>query len=127
MADPHGVAPMRPSTMRSYAGAGPAEVVAALQLLLQIEYLQSALYAGTTAAVGLVPATDDPVYKTLATLSNQQRVLVTEALTTRAALPAPSPTFDFTVKGTFPGFAFAAGQYATLQMLSQIVEDLGVR
>jgi len=127
MADRHAVAAMRPSTMSSDAAAGPAEVVAALQLLLQVEYLQSALYASTTAAVGLVPATDVAVYTALATLSNQQRTLITEALTTRAVLPTPSPTFDFTVKGAFPGFAFAAGQYATLQMLSQIVEDLGVR
>src|SRR5689334_4942476 len=127
MADRHGVAPMRASAMRSYEAAGPAEVVAALQLLLQVEYLQSALYAGAAAAVGLVPTTDDAVYKALATLSNLQRALITEALTTRAVLPTPSPTFDFTVKGAFPGFAFAAGQYATLQMLSQIVEDLGVR
>jgi hypothetical protein len=35
--------------------------------------------------------------------------------------------FDFTVKGAFPGFAFAAGQYPALQIMSQIVEDLGVR
>ena len=111
----------------SLASAGPAEVVAALQLLLQIEYLQSALYAGAAAAPGLVPATDTAVFTTLASHSSTQLTLITEAIETRAALPAPSPTFDFTVKGAFPGFAFAAGQYATLQMLAQIVEDLGVR
>jgi hypothetical protein len=111
----------------SLASAGPAEVVAALQLLLQIEYLQSALYAGATAATGLVPATDTAVFTTLASHNSTHLTLITEAIETRAALPAPSPTFDFTVKGAFPGFAFAAGQYATLQMLSQIVEDLGVR
>jgi len=109
------------------ASAGPAEVVAALQLLLQVEYLQKALYSSTIASVGLVPATDDAVYKTLATHGDRQLALVTEAITTRATLPAPSPAFDFTVNGAFPGFAFAAGQYATLQMLSQVVEDLGVR
>lgn len=111
----------------SLSSAGPAEVVAALQLLLQIEYLQSALYASATAATGLVPATDTAVFTTLESHNAIQLTLITEAIVARAALPAPSPTFDFTVKGAFPGFAFAAGQYATLQMLSQIVEDLGVR
>jgi hypothetical protein len=115
------------TSMMSDVSAGPAEVLAALQLLLQVAYLQSALYTGATAATGLVPATDKTVFDTLSAHSDQHLVLITEAITTRAALPAPSPTFDFTVKGAFPGFAFAAGQYATLQMLSQIVEDLGVR
>ena len=113
----------------SDASAGPAEVLAALQLLLQVEYLQSTLYARATAAAatGLVPTTDTAVYTALAANNAKHLSLITEAITTRTALPAPSPTFDFTVKGAFPGFAFAAGQYATLQMLSQIVEDLGVR
>jgi len=116
------------STSTSSA-SGPAEVIAALQLLLQIEYLQSALYASAQAATatGLVPATDATVYKTLADQSAQHLVLITAAISTRAGVPASSPTFDFTVKGAFPGFAFAAGQYPTLQMLSQVVEDLGVR
>ena len=118
---------MRPSTTTRDASAGPAEVLAALQLLLQIEYLQSALYASTTAAIDLVPATDKAVYDTLAAHATAQLSLIVETITTRAAAPAPTPTFDFTVKGAFPGFAFAAGQYATLQMLSQVVEDLAVR
>jgi hypothetical protein len=117
---------MSTSTSRA---SGPAEVLAALQLLLQIEYLQSALYASAvaTAASGLVPATDAQVYKTLADQSAQHLVLISGAITTRAGVPAPSPVFDFTVKGAFPGFAFAAGQYPALLMLSQVVEDLGVR
>jgi hypothetical protein len=107
--------------------AGPAEVVAALQLLLQVEYLQSALYASAVTATGLVPATDAPVFDKLASNTARPLSLITEAISTRSTLPTPSPAFDFTVKGAFPGFAFAAGEYATLQMLSQIVEDLGVR
>jgi hypothetical protein len=117
----------RASSTMNDASAGPAEVLAALQLLLQVEYLQSTLYTSTNAATGLVPATDAAVYTALGNNSAQHLLRITEAITTRSALPAPSPTFDFTVKGAFPGFAFAAGQYATLQMLSQIVEDLGVR
>jgi hypothetical protein len=129
MADRRSTISTMAAARMSRTSAGPAEVLAALQLLLQIEYLQSTLYARATAAAatGLVPATDIPVYATLADQSAKQLVLITETITTRTALPAPSPIFDFTVKGAFPGFAFAAGQYATLQMLSQIVEDLGVR
>ena len=74
-----------------------------------------------------MPTTDATVYSTLATQSTQQLGRITTAIATRSGVPAPSPTFDFTVKGAFPGFSFAAGQYATLQMLSQVVGDLGVR
>ena len=116
-----------PSVTLGRASGGPAEVLAALQLLLQVEYLQSTLYSRAKAATGLVPATDEAVYNTLADHSEKQLLLITEAITARTALPAPSPVFDFTVKGAFPGFAFAADQYPTFQMLSQVVEDLGVR
>ncbi len=127
MADLHSArSAMTPATM-GRASAGPTDVLAALQLLLQIEYLQSALYTRALTATDLVPTTDAQVYSTLANHSDQQLVLITTAITTRTALPAPSPVFDFTVKGAFPGFAFATGQYPALQMLSQIVEDLGVR
>ena len=127
MADRRSTISMTPSVKTSRSAAGPAEVLAALQLLLQVEYLQSTLYSRAKAATGLVPATDEAVYNTLADHSEQQLLLITEAITTRTALPAPSPIFDFTVKGAFPGFAFAAGQYPTLQMLTQIVEDFAVR
>ena len=127
MADPHRTISMRPSTATRVTSLGPAEVVDALQLLLQVEYLQSALYTTAVAATGLVPATDAAVFAKLASNTAQPLSLLTEALSTRSTLPSPPPTFDFTVKGAFPGFAFAADQYATLQMLSQIVEDLGVR
>src|SRR5262245_47808009 len=127
MADRRSVISAMPSTWTSPAFAGPAEVDAALQLLLQVEYLQTALYSRAVAATGLVPTTDTTVYSTLAAHSDRHRTLITDTITTRAALPAPSPVFDFTVKGAFPGFAFAAGQYPTLQMLTQVVEDLGVR
>ena len=127
MADSHSAISMRLSTPARDVSAGPDEVVAALQLLLQVEYLQSALYASAVAATGLVPAADATVFGKLASNTAQPLSLITEALSTRSTLPAPSPAFDFTVKGAFPGFAFAAGEYATLQMLAQIVEDLGVR
>jgi hypothetical protein len=127
MANRRGAISTIPSTTTSRADAGPVEVVDALQLLLQVEYLQSALYARTAVATGLVPTTDMLVFSTLAEQSSQQLVLITTAIATRSGVPAPSPTFDFTVKGAFPGFAFAAGQYGTLQMLTHVVEDLGVR
>ena len=103
-----GVVELRGGAPARDVSAGPDEVVAALQLLLQVEYLQSALYASTVAATGLVPATDAPVFDTLASNTAQPLSLITEAISTRATLPAPSPAFDFTVKGAFPGFAFAA-------------------
>src|SRR5262245_39502652 len=127
MADRRSSIVTTPSMRTSVAGAGPAEVLAALQLLLQVEYLRSSLYASAKAATGLVPTTDALVYNTLADQSATQLLLISTAITRRGGDPATSPTFDFTVKGALPGFAFAVGQYATLQMLSQVVQDLGVR
>ncbi len=127
MADRRHIDSTMPTMHVGGAAAGPAEVLDALQLLLQVEYLQSTLFALTAAATGLVPTVDATVFSTLATHSAQHLVKITAAITERTATPAPSPTFDFTVKGAFPGFAFAAGQYVTLQMLAQVVEDLAVR
>jgi hypothetical protein len=127
MAEHRHIESATPTAHAAGAGVGPAEVLAALQLLLQVEYLQSTLFATATAAPDLVPTADATVYSTLAAQSAKQLVMISAAITERTGTPAPSPTFDFTVEGAFPGFAFAAGQYATLQMLAQIVEDLGVR
>lgn len=107
--------------------AGPVEVLASLQLLLQIESLQASLYARAVAATGLVPVADVPVITLLATHASTHLTTIRTAITARTGVPATSPAFDFTVKGALPGFAFAAGQFATLLMLAQMVEDLAVR
>ena len=127
MADRRYVDSGLPTEHAGRAKAGPTEVLDALQLLLQVEYLQSGLFALTAASTGLVPSVDEPVFSALGTNSSQHLVKITDAITERTGTPAPSPIFDFTVKGALPGFAFAAGQYPTLQMLGQVVEDLGVR
>ena len=102
-------------------------VLDSLRLLQVIEYLQSDLYARALAVANFIPVADAEVFKAL---SAQQTVHVTTLstlITTRQGVPAVKPTFDFTGKGTVPGFAFAAGQYETFRMLSQAFEDLGVR
>ena len=77
MADPHRTISMRPSTATRVTSVGPAEVVDALQLLLQVEYLQSALYTTAVAATGLVPATDAAVLAKLASNTAQPLSLLT--------------------------------------------------
>jgi hypothetical protein len=99
----------------------------ALQLLLQVAYLQSELYSRALVDPAFTPAGDAAVIGTL----SQQEVAHVSALsaliTERGGVPVARPTFDFTAKGAIADFAFTVGQYATFTGLAQAAEDLGVR
>ena len=99
MAEARRIIGAMPSMNASRIGAGPAEVLDALQLLLQVEYLLAALYTRTTSATGLVPPTDAAVFSTLDTQTAQHQGRISVAITTRAGIVPPTPVFDFTVHG----------------------------
>ena len=99
----------------------------ALQLLLQVAYLQSELYSRALADPLFVPASDAVVIGTLSQQEVAHVSTLSSLITERGGVAAARPTFDFTAKGAIPGFAFAAGQYAIFAMLAQAAEDLGVR
>jgi hypothetical protein len=79
------------------------------------------------AAAGFVPATDSPVIGALSSHESAHVSSLGTLIAARSGAPLARPVFDFTGKGAVPGFAFAAGQYATFLMLAQAFEDLGVR
>jgi hypothetical protein len=101
--------------------------VDALQLLLQVAYLQSELYSRALADPAFVPASDAAVIGTLSQQEVAHVSTLSSLITERGGVAAARPAFDFTAKGAIPGFAFAADQYATFTMLAQAAEDLGVR
>jgi hypothetical protein len=116
-----------PAASGGVADAGPTDVLDALQTLLQVEYLQTALYGRAAAATGLVPTSDVAVFSAIGLRVSAQLTTLTTAIRARTGIPAASPIFDFTVKGALPGFTFAVGQYPTLQMVAQAVGDFAVR
>jgi hypothetical protein len=115
------------SLAHSAAAAPAAEVVDSLRLVLLVAYLQSELYTRAAAATGFIATTDAPVFGTLATHEAQHVSRLAGLLAARGGPALARPAFDFTAKGTLPGFAFAAGQYETFRILAQAFEDLGVR
>jgi hypothetical protein len=104
-----------------------ADAVAALQLLLQVAYLQQELYSRGVGAGGPVPASDLTVFGTLAQQELAHISALSTLITERGGTPAPAPAFDLTAGGNLPGFTVAADQYPTFAMLAQAFEDLGVR
>jgi hypothetical protein len=109
------------------AAQAPEDVLAALQFLLLVEYLESEFYARGLAATGLIPASDRTIFTTIAAHETVHVTAVKALIQSRGATPAAKPGFDFTAKGILPGFNFLATQYETFRELAQTFEDLGVR
>lgn len=100
-------------------------VLAALQLALRLEYLESVFYSRGLSA-GIVPSADLAVFQQLSLHETAHVTQLQSLITALGATPDPAPSFDFTAKGAFPD-PFAAGNYATFKALAQAFEDLGVR
>jgi hypothetical protein len=103
------------------------DAIDALQLLLQVAYLQSELYSRALADPAFVPASDAAVVGTLSQQEVAHVSTLSALIAERGGVVATRPAFDFTANGAIPGFAFAVDQYATFTMLAQAAEDLGVR
>ncbi len=112
---------------RDVHGQAPSDVVDALQFALLLEYLEADFYQRALAASGLVPATDATVIGAIAAHETAHVTALQALIGMRGATARTRPAFDFTAKGAFAGFTFAASQYATFTLLAQAFEDLGVR
>ncbi|CAN5133095.1 hypothetical protein BH09GEM1_BH09GEM1_13860 [soil metagenome] len=112
----------------SAAGVNAAsDVVDALQAALLVSQLQLDLYQRGSASSGLIPSADATVFTTIAAHETAHAGAIQSLIAARGATPRSRPAFDYTAKGNLPGFAFLPTQYATFSMLSQALEDLGVR
>jgi hypothetical protein len=108
-------------------GQAPSDVLDVLQFALLLEYLESDFYTKGLAATGLIPASDQTVFATISTQESAHVTALQALITARAATPRTKPAFDYTAKGSLPGFAFAPTQYATFTMLAQAFEDTVLR
>lgn len=100
-------------------------VLAALQLVLRLEYLQDDLYSRAIAA-SVIPSADQAVYRQMSQHEAAHVAKLQSLITQLGATPDAKPAFDFTAKGAFPN-PFLAANYATFKALAQAFEDLGVR
>jgi hypothetical protein len=107
----------------------------ALDLALQLERLQEALYAavlGSSVPASFFPA--DPTFRASITAmrSHQQQhiALLTSVLTTSGATVGPRPSYDFTgtKNGSQPAlFPEVFSNFDEFLKLAQLLEDAGVR
>jgi hypothetical protein len=108
-------------------GQAPSDVVDALQFALLLEYLESDFYTRGTAAAGLIPAADATIFSTIRAHEATHVTVLLGLVAAKGAAAIAKPVFDFTAKGSVPGFTFAASQYDTFKILAQAFEDIGVR
>lgn len=104
----------------TFAQGLPGQVVDVLRFALTLEYLEAEFYRTGLATRGLIPSRYRPVFAQLAKHEAAHVRLLQGALGPAAI---PSPAFDFTGKGQYPG-VFA--NFDTFATLSSTFEDLGV-
>ena len=104
-----------------------ADLMDALQFLLLIEQVTVTLHLKALSAAGFVPSTAFPLFQAVHAHDADHVTLVSNMISSLNGTPADPPTFDWTAKGNFPGFAFASGQYATYLIIAQGLADLAVR
>ena len=114
---------------RDVYGQAPSDVLDVLQFALLLEYLEAEFYnrGVANATVMGIPAADLPIFTTIQAHENTHVTALQGIINQKGATPIAKPAFDYTAKGNVPGFNFAAGQYATFQVLAQAFEDTGVR
>jgi hypothetical protein len=108
-------------------GQLPADVLDVLQFALLLEHLEADFYTRGVASTNMIALADLPLF----TRIRDHEVLhvgeLQRLITGKGSTPAARPNFDFTAKGTLPGFNFSVGQYETFKALAQAFEDTGVR
>lgn len=104
----------------------PSDVLAALQLALDLKRLQVSLYSQGIAA-GFIDAPDAGAMTAIHGHEQAHVAALTTAITARGGTPTAQPTWDFTAGGALAGFDFGLGQYPTFVGIAQALEDLGVR
>ena len=120
-------APLSSSQPTPASSQASAEVMAALQACLLVAQLQSDFYGRALAVSGLIPAADVTVFATTASHEASHVATLQSLITSRGGVVPTAPAFDYTAKGSLPGFTFLSTQFTTFAMVAQALEDLGVR
>ena len=107
-------------------GRLPLVLVNVLNFALTLEYLERDFYLTGTGTKGLIPASDQTIFQTIASHESQHVSALAAALGSAAK---PKPAFDFTGgKGSGKGpYADVFTSYNTFLGVAQAFEDTGVR
>ncbi|MEO8620922.1 MAG: ferritin-like domain-containing protein [bacterium] len=108
-------------------GQTPVDVLDVLQFALLLEYLEADFYQRGMNASGLIPASDLTVFSTISAHETAHIGALQGLISGKGGTSIAKPTFDYTAKGSVPGFAFSATQYDVFTSLAQAFEDTGVR
>ena len=112
---------------RSASAQTTTDLKDALQFVLLITQMQAELHFQAAVATGFIPTADLSAMAGMRVQDAGQAQAMGGIINSISDTPADKPNFDWTAKGAFPGFSFAAGQYPTYQIIVQGLEDLGVR
>ncbi|MDQ6717816.1 MAG: ferritin-like domain-containing protein [Gemmatimonadota bacterium] len=112
---------------RSAAAQTTTDLIDATQFVLLIVQMQAELHLRAASSSGFIPSADLSAMAGMRIQDASQVQLMGSLINSLSTVPNNQPTFDWTAKGAFPGFSFAAGQYATYQIIAHGLEDLGVR
>lgn len=104
----------------------PTAVLDALNFALTLEFLESSFYTQGVNASGLIAAADATVFATIKAHEAAHVTALQSLITALGGTPTTSPTFDFTLGGSF-SFSGGSSQYPTFLALAQAFEDTGVR
>jgi rubrerythrin len=102
-------------------GGLTADIIAALNLALKLEYLESDFYTAALGPGGVDVGPARPIFDQILVHEKAHVLLLQNLLGENAEA---QPTFDFTGGGAFPGSTSSASGFFAL---SQALEDLGVR
>lgn len=101
-------------------GNMPKQVTDILNFALTLEYLESTYYDKGVGTSGLIPSSDQVIFKTIRDDEQAHVKGLKQALGSQAI---KKPKFDFTAGGMFTPFK----DYSQFKLLSQAFEDTGVR
>jgi rubrerythrin len=114
------------SMLNKAYGQTSTSIVDVLNYALTLEYLEAGFYSkGNAVATVLIPnAGDRSSIKTIGDHETEHVAALKATITQLGGTPVPSPTFDYTAKGTF---ADVFTNYGTFLAVAQTFEDTGVR
>lgn len=95
-----------------------------LTFALMLEELEHDFYVKALAAPGLIPSSDRVVFEQIGKHEGAHVTFLTTGIIGIGGAPKPTPQFDFTAGGRYPG---VFSNYRTFLELSQTFEETGVK
>lgn len=112
------------ATIKSAYGQSAPDIIGVLNFALTLEYLEDTFYKTALAAPGLIPATDQVVFRQISIHEERHVSFLEKAIRGAGGTTTPRPQVDPTAKGVYPN---VLTNYQTFLAVAQALEDTGVR